>query len=138
MKFNGFYLVLCYCLNVLGAINHKPNSLVLSKPSTKTSNSTDGIFSRMGTKDDYILTYYGIMLAGAVARSVSATAVHPLNVVKTMLQRRGGQFPELSWGVLTRGAGSQFLFSIPHGALNFAVTEVCQSSSLILFPHNYA
>ena len=32
------------------------------------------------------LTYYGLMLAGAVARSVSATAVHPLNVIKTVLQ----------------------------------------------------
>ena len=35
-----------------------------------------------------------------------------------------GKFPELKWDVLTRGAGSQFVMSVPHGALNFVVTEV--------------
>jgi alcohol dehydrogenase class IV len=71
-----------------------------------------------------VLTFYGLMLAGAVARSVSATAVHPLNVMKTMLQTKHGKMPELKWSVLSRGAGSQFLLSVPHGALNFVVTEV--------------
>ena len=38
-----------------------------------------------------VLTYYGLMLSGAVARSAAATAVHPLNVVKTMLQTKEGK-----------------------------------------------
>ncbi len=37
-----------------------------------------------------VLTYYGLMLSGAVARSAAATAVHPLNVIKTMLQTKEG------------------------------------------------
>ena len=83
-----------------------------------------GIFSKLDAKDHRVLTYYGLMLAGAVARSAAATAVHPLNVIKTMLQTKGGKMPELSWRVLSRGAGSQFIMSVPHGAINFAVTEV--------------
>ena len=35
-----------------------------------------------------------------------------------------GKFPEMKWHILTRGAGSQFVMSVPHGALNFVVTEV--------------
>ena len=30
----------------------------------------------------------------------------------------------MTWNSLSRGAGSQFIMSIPHGALNFAVTEM--------------
>jgi len=61
---------------------------------------------------------------GAIARSVAATSVHPLNVIKTMLQTKNGKMPELSWRVLSRGAGAQFAMSVPHGAINFVVTEV--------------
>ena len=70
------------------------------------------------------LTYYGQMVAGAIARSVSATAIHPLNVIKTMLQCRNAKMPELKWNVLWRGSGAQLIMSIPHVAFNFAVTEV--------------
>lgn len=73
------------------------------------------------------LTYYGLMLAGAMARTVAATAVHPLNVCKTMLQTKGGVMPAFKWSVLSRGAGSQFIMSIPHGAINFAVTETTKT-----------
>ncbi len=34
-----------------------------------------------------------------------------------------GKIPEFKWKILSRGAGSQFIMSIPHGAINFAVTE---------------
>ena len=81
-------------------------------------------FSRYNQKEERVLTYYGMMLAGAVARSASATAVHPLNLWKTMLQTKGGEPPfPITWKAYSRGAGSQFLMSIPHGALNYAVTE---------------
>ncbi len=82
------------------------------------------IFSKIDDKGERVLTYYGLMLAGAIARSAAATAVHPLNVIKTMLQCKDSKMPELKWSVLSRGAGAQFLMSIPHGAFNFAVTEV--------------
>jgi len=32
--------------------------------------------------------------------------------------------PEFKWSVLSRGAGSQFIMSVPHGAISFVVTEV--------------
>lgn len=41
-----------------------------------------------------------------------------------MLQTRNGKMPEWKWSVLSRGAGSQFIMSVPHGAVSFAVTEV--------------
>lgn len=82
------------------------------------------ILSKVNEKNERVLTYYGLMLAGAIARSAAATAVHPLNVIKTMLQCRNGRMPAYTWSVLSRGAGAQFLMSLPHGALSFAVTEV--------------
>jgi len=97
------------------------------------------IFSTVNEKGEKVLTYYGLMLAGAIARSVSATAVHPLNVIKTLLQTKGGVMPELRWSILSRGAGSQLIMSIPHGAVSFGVTEttkihlsrVAQNSTLL-------
>ena len=74
------------------------------------------------------LNYYGLMVAGAVARATSATAVHPLNVIKTMLQMKNGKMPPLTWNVLSRGAGSQFIMSVPHGAINFAITETTKTA----------
>ncbi|KAJ1402034.1 mitochondrial carrier domain-containing protein, partial [Ochromonadaceae sp. CCMP2298] len=105
------------------------------------------VFSRLDPKNpsERVLTYYGLMLAGAVARSASATAVHPLNVIKTLLQTKGGTMPAMKWSVLSRGAGSQLIMSIPHGALSFVVTEttkvwmarVTQNSTLsrVVPPH---
>ena len=109
---------------------YKPDIVANSTSSDKIYE--DGIFSKKNEAGDYVLTYYGLMLAGAIARSVAATAVHPLNVIKTMLQRRNGQLPPLQWRTLSRGAGSQFIMSIPHGAFNFAVTEVRHSRLLRL------
>ena len=85
---------------------------------------TGSIFSKIDKNGNKVLTYYGLMFAGAMARTCAATAVHPLNVCKTMLQTKGGVMPDLKWSVLSRGAGSQFIMSIPHGAINFVVTEV--------------
>jgi solute carrier family 25 S-adenosylmethionine transporter 26 len=86
------------------------------------------IFCRKDKTGKLVLNYYGLMVAGAVARATSATAVHPLNVIKTMLQMKNGKVPPLTWNVLSRGAGSQFIMSIPHGAINFAITETAKST----------
>lgn len=52
--------------------------------------------------------------------------MQPANVVKTLLQGRGtaSQLSELSFKLLTRGAGAQFVMSLPHGAFNYATLEV--------------
>ena len=75
-----------------------------------------------------VLNYYGLMVAGAIARATAATAVHPLSVIKTMLQMKNGKIPPLTWNVLSRGAGSQFIMSVPHGAVNFAITETTKTA----------
>ena len=86
------------------------------------------------------LLFWENMVCGAISRSVAQVVVHPMNTMKTILQANresipnsmGGAaakvtFKELShpsnWRLLTRGAGAQFLLSVPHGALNFAVLE---------------
>lgn len=58
--------------------------------------------------------------------SVAQTALHPANVIKTLLQAKGsfGAILPLTWTTLARGAGAQFLLSLPNGALHFAVLEV--------------
>ena len=75
-------------------------SLKLKKKSTevKTINNTTNaksnasdIFTRLDANNRRVLTYYGLMLAGAVARSAASTAVHPLNVMKTTLQTKHGR-----------------------------------------------
>ena len=86
------------------------------------------VFCRKDKTGKLVLNYYGLMVAGAVARATSATAVHPLNVIKTMLQMKDGKVPPFTWNVLSRGAGSQFIMSIPHGAINFAITETAKST----------
>lgn len=51
--------------------------------------------------------------------------MHPANVVKTLLQTKGStELQNLNFRILTRGAGAQFVLSLPHGALAFAVLEV--------------
>jgi hypothetical protein len=84
------------------------------------------LFTKLNSNNETVLTYYGLMLSGAIARSIAATCVHPFNVIKTVLQRKNGVMPDMHWRVLTRGVGSQFIMSVPHGALNFAITEVLQ------------
>lgn len=90
---------------------------------TVQSKAQDSLFSRMGPDGERLLTVWGLLLAGSVARSAAATAVHPLNVMKIMLQRREGVMPEFTWDGLMRGCGSQLLWSLPHGAFSFTVIE---------------
>lgn len=63
--------------------------------------------------------------------SVAQTSLHPANVVKTLLQTKGsfGAILPLTWATLSRGAGAQFLLSLPNGALHFAVLEVRASKA---------
>lgn len=91
--------------------------------SVASAKGSSGWFSKVDANDKRELTYLGLLLAGAVARSASATAVHPLNVIKIMLQRKGGKMPEISFQSLMRGSGSQLAWSIPHGAFSFFVIE---------------
>jgi solute carrier family 25 S-adenosylmethionine transporter 26 len=71
------------------------------------------------------------MVCGAISRSIAQTVMHPANTMKTILQSsRGVDRPTVSqlmrpamFKGLTRGAGANFILSVPHGAVNFAVLE---------------
>ncbi len=78
------------------------------------------------------LTFYENMICGAVSRSIAQVATHPANTMKTLLQSNRNKGSKITIKtlakpsnakMLTRGAGAQFLLSIPHGAVNFAVLE---------------
>lgn len=62
------------------------------------------------------------------------TCMQPANVVKTLLQGRGtaSQLSNLSVKLLTRGAGAQFVMSLPHGAFNYATLEASSLKSLLV------
>ncbi|CAM9638312.1 unnamed protein product, partial [Ascophyllum nodosum] len=89
-----------------------------------------------GMRPEYKLTFWGCMVAGAVSRSVAQTALHPANVIKTMLQAKGSvrAMLPLTWSTLSRGAGAQFLLSLPNGALHFAVLENTRTRMAELLP----
>ena len=94
--------------------------------------SPDTLFSLVGPDGERVLTVWGLLLAGSMARTAAATAVHPLNVMKIMLQRHKGQMPDFTWDGLMRGSGSQFLWSIPHGAFSFMVIENTKKQLLLI------
>jgi len=72
------------------------------------------------------------MICGAISRSTAQTIMHPANTMKTILQSPSSPnkptFLQLlrpsQFKMLTRGAGAQWLLSVPHGACNFAVLEL--------------
>lgn len=110
-----------------------------SKASRKTETTTTKriqvIKKEMNSDDNSSLnrplSFLENMICGAVSRSVAQTAMHPANTMKTILQSSQGvnrpTFFQLmhptNFRMLTRGAGANFILSVPHGALNFAVLE---------------
>jgi hypothetical protein len=78
------------------------------------------------------LVFWENMVCGAVSRSVAQTIMHPANTMKTILQStRGIDRPTIrtlarrdNFRTLTRGAGANFILSVPHGAINFAILEL--------------
>ncbi|KAG5190453.1 mitochondrial carrier domain-containing protein [Tribonema minus] len=89
-----------------------------------------------GTRPAYKLTFWGCMVAGALSRSVAQVALHPFNVLKTLLQTKGSFAAVLPLTVadLTRGAGAQFLLSVPTGAFHYAVLEATKHAMTDVFP----
>lgn len=78
---------------------------------------------------DRPLAFWENMICGAISRSVAQTVMHPANTMKTMLQNaQGPSMLELLqpryFRRLTNGAGANFLLSVPHGAVNFAILEL--------------
>lgn len=78
------------------------------------------------------LVFWENMICGAVSRSIAQTVMHPANTMKTIMQSsRGADRPTIGqlfrpsmFKTLSRGAGANFVLSVPHGAVNFAVLEL--------------
>jgi hypothetical protein len=97
--------------------------------SSSTTSTTD---SRGGASDNRKLEFWESMVCGAVSRSVAQTIMHPANTMKTIMQNSRGGLTDPTYSSLLRpesfrrlsqGAGANFLLSVPHGAINFAVLE---------------
>ena len=81
------------------------------------------------------LVFWESMISGAISRSVAQTIMHPANTMKTILQssrkNAGVATPTVlsilkspnAYQTLRRGAGANFVLSVPHGAINFAMLE---------------
>ena len=90
------------------------------------------------------LLFWETMLCGAISRSAAQTAMHPANTMKTMLQNsKGPVVPAIrellrpsSFHRLTYGAGTNFILSVPNGALNFSVLELVRKNLGILVANN--
>ena len=92
------------------------------------------------------LVFWENMVCGAISRSIAQTVMHPANTMKTILQSyRGSQRPTITslaqpknFRALTRGAGANFILSVPHGAVNFAVLELVRHEMSRLVDRNPA
>lgn len=79
------------------------------------------------------LTFREKMAAGAIARGVAQTLLHPVDVLRTRLQARNVQ---ASWkpGVFAKGVIPQISLAIPAGAIQFVAFEAAKEKLAALFP----
>lgn len=72
------------------------------------------------------LTFPEQMLAGAIARGVAQTILHPIDVVRTRMQARG---IARSWApkVFVKGVAPQIVLALPAGAVQFAAFEAAKT-----------
>lgn len=73
------------------------------------------------------------MLAGAIARGIAQTVLHPIDVVRTRLQARD---IAASWkpGVFAKGVIPQISLAIPAGAVQFWAFEAAKEKLTAMFP----
>jgi len=115
------------------------NTLSSEKPVLATSLNLHG-GAATGALAARPLLFWENMVCGAISRSVAQTLMHPANTMKTMLQSRVGTndirslLAPKNWHRLTVGAGANFILSVPHGAVNFAVLEYVRSKMSQLIP----
>ena len=110
----------------------QPPPVHLCASATTLTSSTTSATNMVATRP---LVFWENMVCGAISRSIAQTIMHPANTMKTILQStRGPDRPTIAslahprnFHRLSRGAGANFLLSVPHGAVNFAVLEFVRS-----------
>ncbi|KAK1858831.1 hypothetical protein I4F81_001431 [Pyropia yezoensis] len=79
------------------------------------------------------LSFSERMVAGAIARGVAQTSLHPVDVVRTRLQAKG---VARNWApsVFLKGVLPQILLALPAGAVQFAAFEAAKDKFATLLP----
>lgn len=79
------------------------------------------------------LTFREKMVAGAIARGVAQSVLHPVDVIRTRLQARN---VTKSWkpGVFIKGVIPQISLAIPAGAIQFVAFEAAKERLAKMFP----
>ncbi|KAI0567738.1 solute carrier protein [Gracilaria domingensis] len=79
------------------------------------------------------LTFQEKMLAGAIARGIAQTILHPVDVMRTRLQARNVNTP-LRPSVFFKGVIPQIVLALPAGALQFVAFESAKDKLKDLIP----
>lgn len=127
------------CGNRRGVILKDKSDLSLVVAASSSASSSTVVKPKSITRAELVaggatirLSFWENMVCGAISRSVAQVATHPANTMKTLLQSNRNSGARMTIGqlaqpknfkLLSRGAGAQFLLSVPHGAVNFAVLE---------------
>jgi solute carrier family 25 S-adenosylmethionine transporter 26 len=68
------------------------------------------------------------LIAGAGARGVAQTVLHPIDVARTRLQAKGVQM-QFTPRTFVKGVAPQFILAFPAGAMQFASYEFCKAKA---------
>lgn len=79
------------------------------------------------------LNFQEKMIAGATARGVSQTILHPIDVARTRLQAKGVK-KDWSPKVFLKGVLPQIILAVPAGALQFVGFEFCKEQLPTILP----
>jgi len=79
------------------------------------------------------LNFQEKMIAGATARGVSQTILHPIDVARTRLQAKGVK-KDWSPKVFLKGVLPQIILAVPAGALQFVGFEFCKEQLPNILP----
>eukprot|EP00978_Attheya_sp_CCMP212_P002572 scaffold5244_cov51-Attheya_sp.AAC.3 len=123
--------------DIFSEYENDTNSLLPSASLQRTSITRGGAAM---VRHGRALVFWENMVCGAVSRSLAQTMMHPANTMKTILQSNrsiekqtlGMLAKPENLKLLSRGAGAQFLMSVPHGAINFAVLEYVRRRMSVL------
>ena len=72
------------------------------------------------------LLFHERLIAGAGARGIAQTCLHPIDVVRTRVQAKGVSL-NLSPQTFLKGVAPQFFLAFPAGALQFAAYEASKA-----------
>jgi len=116
-------------LTMPASLRRQRSSLKASSATTSSGANRGGASASAMAAETRPLVFWENMIAGAISRSMAQTIMHPANTLKTILQNSRtpvsmGDYMNLSgFRRLSIGAGANFVLSVPHGAVNFAVLE---------------